>query len=237
MIKNLKAALIILTLPVFFTGRAFAVVLGSEYINSQINKEVTKVLKQQIKGDISVEVKNIPYSEIQVNEGKITFNIENDLNFISPHSIVRVNILVDGEKVKTFGAAINIKVQDYVWVANDYIYKGKAFSSQNLILKKEDISSVALTAARENFNYGERFSTRMFKPGDVIDARYTEIIPDVIKNSLVNVIFQTSNIKVVMDGEALENGKIGDYIKVRNKKYKKDYTGKVISENQILVNI
>lgn len=237
MIKTLKTALITSILLVSFTGKVFAVVISSEYMNEQIKKEVVKQIKKEVKGDITVEVKNIPYKEINIPDGKIKFEVENNSNFVSTNSIARVNIFVDGKNVKSFGAAVNIKVEDYVWVANDYIYRGKAFSSQNMSLKKEDVSYIALTAARNDFDYGDRFSTRMFKPGDIIDTRYTEIIPDVMKNSLVKVIFQSPSIKIVLDGEAMEDGKIGDYIRVRNKAYRKNYTGKVISENQILVNI
>ena len=44
-------------------------------------------------------------------------------------------------------------------------------------------------------------------------------------------------IKLSIEVTALENGVIGDYIKVKSKEYNKIYQGKVINSNQVLIQI
>ena len=42
---------------------------------------------------------------------------------------------------------------------------------------------------------------------------------------------------ITIDGTAMSDGMLGDYINVENKNYKKVYNGKIIGENRVLVNI
>ena len=42
---------------------------------------------------------------------------------------------------------------------------------------------------------------------------------------------------ITIDGTALGDGMVGDYINVENKNYKRVYNGKIIGENKILVKI
>ena len=44
-------------------------------------------------------------------------------------------------------------------------------------------------------------------------------------------------IMITIDGTATMDGMIGDYVNVENRNYKKTYSGKVIGENKVLVNI
>jgi flagella basal body P-ring formation protein FlgA len=55
---------------------------------------------------------------------------------------------------------------------------------------------------------------------------------------MVTVNFKTgSNINVAIDGVALMQGNIGDFIQVKNKRFNKIYTGEVVGINQVLVQI
>jgi flagella basal body P-ring formation protein FlgA len=61
--------------------------------------------------------------------------------------------------------------------------------------------------------------------------------PAVAKNSVVSVIFDTGGINIAIDAEALQNGCIGDTVRIRSDEYKKFYTGKVVDTNKVLVKI
>ena len=62
--------------------------------------------------------------------------------------------------------------------------------------------------------------------------------PDVERNAVVKVIVTSKNsITITTEAVALSEGNIGDTINLQNKKMKKIYTGKIIGENKVLVQI
>ena len=62
--------------------------------------------------------------------------------------------------------------------------------------------------------------------------------PDVARNSIVRIFFVSKGaVMITIDGTAMADGMLGDYINVENKNYKRVYNGKIIGENKILVKI
>lgn len=235
--STLKTVLIAMVLTLITSGHAFASVLSEDFIKEEIKKDLEYQLKNKTKADVEIEVQRLPYNEIKVSEGRVIVETEGNFNYLSTKSVVKVNIFVNGYKERTFGVPVKIKISDYVWVAKEPIKKGKAFSFSNLKLVKKDISSNVKYAAREDFQCTKYLAGKNYRTGEVINKRFIESVPDVTKNSAVSVIFKTDILSLSIDAEAMENGRIGDYIKVKSRKYKRYYTGKVVSPNKVLVKI
>ena len=236
--RNLvKTAVISLALLIINIGKVNAAVLDSHFIIKQIKKDVVEQVSSMVSGKVEVDVTSLPYKTIEVPDGKVDVVTNINLQYFSSLTVARVEILVNGQKVKSFGAPLKLSVYDKVWVAQDVIDRGKSLSNSNLTLEKKELGLMAENAAREDFSPYNCFAKKTFKPGDIIDTRYVEKIPLVMKNSPVSFIFKSSEITITMSAKALDDGKIGDYIRVRNNRYKKDYIGKVISANTVLVNI
>ena len=84
----------------------------------------------------------------------------------------------------------------------------------------------------------EMTSKKIFRTGEVIDKRFINVKPDVVRNTEVRVFFASNdNLMVTIDAVALEDGLIGEWVSVENKNYKKVYKGKIIGENRVLVTI
>ncbi|MDD3149714.1 MAG: flagellar basal body P-ring formation chaperone FlgA, partial [Candidatus Gastranaerophilales bacterium] len=160
-----------------------------------------------------------------------------NLRYFSPNTILRVTVFSNNKYVKSFGVPVSIRISDNVLVAKDFIENGQALSTSNLAVEKKDISLKVDKVLRADFNWSDMITRKQFKAGDIIDKRFIESAPEVVKNSPVSIIFQTANLKISLDAQAMEDGKIGDFIKVKCKKYQKSYRAKVISENTVLVNI
>lgn len=64
------------------------------------------------------------------------------------------------------------------------------------------------------------------------DGSLTEVIQ---KNQKVNILYLNKSIKIQLIGTALESGKVGDYIKVRNISTGKELKGKVIDSQTVLI--
>lgn len=235
--NKFKIAAIFLFLTCFINKPVFSAVLNSSVIADKVKKDVSNQVSTIVKGKIVTDIVNIPYKKIDLPDGKVEVKTSVNLNFFSSYTVSKVNISVNGETVKTFGVPVRIHVFDKVWVAKDIINNGELLSNSNLELEIKDISVLVENATREDFSFDNLKTKRAYKAGDIIDKRYIAKIPNIVRNSIVSIIFQSKNFTMTLSGEALEDGNIGDYIRVRNKQYKKDYIGRIIDVNQILINI
>jgi flagella basal body P-ring formation protein FlgA len=241
--KIFKTAILILVFSAL-SIKAGAAVLDSQFLKEKIKKDVEKQIKTNLqdssntKGNIKVEIINLPYEQIETKEGKngkVEIETKMNLRFFNPITIVKVNILVNGEIYKSFIVQAKINIYDKVWVAKGYIKRGDVLT--NVALEEKDITYLPKTITGKDFNPYKYISGKNYKPEDVIDSNFIENIPAIVKDSPVSVIFKTPSVSITIQAVALDKGIIGDYIKVRSKDYKKEYMGKIISENLVLVNI
>ncbi len=77
----------------------------------------------------------------------------------------------------------------------------------------------------------------MISKNSITERNFNKIKPVIIRDNTISVIFKADKVSITIPAVALNNGCIGDYIKVRSTDYKKHYQGKVIGENLVLVDI
>lgn len=217
-----------------FNPGAYSTVLNSQFISEQVKNSIIENLKDKYEGNIEVNIKSIPYKTVEIPDGKI--EIKTNINSLSTVSIVKAGIYVNNKKVKTFGVRAEITIiKDSVWVARDWIKRGETLTS----LKKEK-QEITLSPAKlpgRNFKPAQYMARRNIKPGEVIELNDIQALPTIVRNSPVSVIFKTPSVSVTIPCTAVTSGKTGDFIKVKSKKFKKNYTGKIIGKNLVLVNI
>ncbi len=155
-------------------------------------------------------------------------------------------------------------VQNKTWVANLLLLQNNnVISAQALSGKYEE--QKAIPVLRESFNNGKiimqqdldvRYVPEYKVPrGTITDAnliigltparlisrdrpiREQELVkPTMIaKGTTVQMLFQTNSIDITTIGEALDDGAIGDFIRVRNNDSKNIVKAKIISNNQVMV--
>jgi flagella basal body P-ring formation protein FlgA len=90
---------------------------------------------------------------------------------------------------------------------------------------------------QEMLNNKQIVTKKWFREGEIIDKRFVRMKPDVERNSEVQAYFKSNGVMIMVNGKALDDGMIGDYISVLNDKYKKTYKARVIGENKVLINI
>ncbi len=221
----------------FSSVRANSAVLTFQYLSEKIKKDILEQLSSSVKGQPVIEINEVQKRTIEVPDGNIKINTSYNDNYFSSHSMIKADIIVDGIKEKTLIFPVNIKIYDNVWVVTEPIDRGKSFSGSNVTVERKDISSYVKYAVRANTDIEGLLARKTFKPGDIIDNRYIESAPAVKKESPVSVVFKSDFVMVTMSAEAMDNGNIGDFIKVKNTRYKKIYIGRVISPNTVLVDI
>lgn len=212
--------------------------VSSAEVKSQISKQLVESYKKITTGDIEVKITATPFAEMQLPDGKITYKIVQGGEKITPRDIKRIDVYVNDSFVRTLNLPAQTAVYKDVLVASDFINREQAITKETTEVKRIDVSykmDYILTDAVLN---KEMSAKKAFQKGELIDKRFVKMRPDVARNGDVRIFFVSNGaVMISIDGKAMADGMSGDYVNVENKNYKKVYTGKVIGENRVLVNI
>jgi flagella basal body P-ring formation protein FlgA len=222
---------------VLICGKVSAAVLSENFLKAEITKSIKSQLDKISDLETTVNIIQMPFKNLKVTDGKIVVKADINIDYFTTRTLAKVDICVNGKSERTFGIPVEITAQNYVWVTTEPIRKGSAFTSNNLKLEKRDISSFMKFAADKNYDFSNHIAQKNFNTGEILDKRFIESKPDVFRNNIVTITFETDYINMTMDAEAMESGRIGDYIKVKSKKYGKYYQGQITDTNQVLVKI
>ena len=211
--------------------------------SAQVQSDISKVLKETYYNgltgyEVDVKVMNVPFSELIIPDGKIYYEVVSPKDRYIPRDVKRVNVYVNGMLVKTLNLPVAIQAYKEVLVAKTDIVRDQAITEENTTLKRVDCANVIEYVLDKESLKKEMTSKKIFRTGEVIDKRFINVKPDVVRNTEVRVFFASNdNLMITIDAVALEDGLIGEWVNVENKNYKKVYKGKIIGENRVLVTI
>ncbi len=210
--------------------------------SSQVKSDVAKLFESQYQklttGDVEVKITGTQFAELQLPEGKISYKISSGGDKIIPRDIKRVDVYVDGVYIRTLNLPAQTSVYKNVLIANDFINREQSITKDCTTVKKMDVSMRMNYVLDEKMLDREMSAKKTFQKGEILDKRFVKLRPDVARNSDVRVFFVSNgSVMVTIDGTAIQDGMVGDYINVENKNYKRVYNGKIIGENRVLVSI
>lgn len=217
---------------------AKATEITASRIELLIKNYVIKHYKDLYKGQVEVTCGRMPGVPFDVPDGKLEIKVNGSLgDAYVQRTIVRIAVYVDGKFQKIVGIPVTLALYENVWIASQPIQRDDAIGAVNVEAARRDISKMAGTAARVTNNLMNTRAKKSFTTGDILDHRFIEKNPVVLRNSLVEIVFRSSTVAITIPGEAMENGQMGDLIRVKSREFKKEYMGKVIAQGTILVNI
>ena len=230
-IRILPYCLIVL-LTFISTASVQAQIISSSKVKVDVARLFENNYKKITDGEVQVKITATPFADLQLPDGKITYKVAAGGDKILPRDVKRVDVYVNGAYVRTLNLPAQTFVYKEVLVASDLINREQVLTKDCTEVKKIDISNRANFVLDGSMLDKEITTRKIFQKGEVIDKRFVKMKPDVARNSDVRVFFM-----ITIDGTAMSDGMLGDYINVENKNYKKIYNGKIIGENKILVNI
>ena len=231
--------ILITALIMMITGMSVnAQTVSSAEIKSQIASQLENIYKKNTNADVEVKITATPFAELQLPDGEVTYKIVQGADKIVPRDIKRVDIYVNNAFVRTLNLPAQTNVYKEVLVAADFINREQAITKETTLVKRIDVSQKIDYVLSDKVLNKEMSAKKAFQKGEIIDKRFVKMKPDVVRNEGVRIFFVSNGaVMVTIDGTAMADGMAGDYINVENRNYKKVYTGKVIGENRVLVNI
>jgi flagella basal body P-ring formation protein FlgA len=233
--KTLNLILIALMITVFGVPKADAAMLSEQQAKKLIEQQLVKIYRNYTDAELSINVVAVPFKDIEVPSGKISAQVSTSADKFMARDLIKVTLYANGKAIKSFNAPTIIKAYKDVLVASDSIAREKTISPRVVVIQRKEISnnfSNVLTADSLN---KEIVAKKYFSEGEVIDKRFVKIKPDVLRNAIVTVVFNTNNLSISLEGKALSDGAIGDNICIMNKNYNRIYKGTVVGENKVLV--
>ena len=217
---------------------AEAQVISSSKVKVDVARLFESNYKKVIDGDVQVKITATPFADLQLPDGKITYKVAGGSDKILPRDVKRVDVYVNGAYVRTLNLPAQTSVYKDVLVAKEQINREQTLTKECTEVKKVDVSNRANYVLDGSMLDKEITTKKIFQKGEIIDKRFVKMKPDVARNSDVRVFFVSNgSVMISIDGTAMSDGMLGDYINVENKNYKKVYNGKIIGENRVLVNI
>ncbi len=236
--KILISGIILLSTNAF--GGAYGAVLDNAKLNKIIYEKVYLQTQNNLKdysNDFKISITGVPRENYSTSGNFIPkVEVVSQNNNFQPNSYKRVFIKDAGNNViKAFPINVQTLVYKNVLVAKNPISYGKEIISADVTIERKEISNCLDNVVTE-YKSG-LVSARNFQKGNVIKTNYLKEKTAVTKNSIVEIIFISKSLRITLQGKALKDGAIGDLIPVRSDKYNKIYTGKVNSQNEIIVRI
>ena len=213
-----------------------ALVLDNDYLQAKITEDLNNKYKKSNPDGVIV-VKNVP--QVSVDLKGSTLMIESTCDFYSQgrNKIAKVVLSEDGRVLRTIAVPVEVVAYDMVLVTTKDIQRGEELNSSNTRYEKRNIENNIGNVIAENYDFSNMTSRKILKAGEIVDKRYLVKQTAVHRSTPVVAIFQSGGIRLSLEVIAMENGGIGDYIKVHSKEYNKVYQGKVISSNKVLIQI
>lgn len=236
--KNLFKAILFLIFLVL-APCSLAATITSEEVEAEVVKQVSASLEKYNFVKYEVAVINVPFAHLDFQGEKISLKVDkNNSEKVCSKYIARVGVYVDGIYQKSVGVPVSIRAYKKVYAAKHNIERDEIITPEKVTLKLVDVANSTRTFLTDNELKKGVSALKVFQTGEVINSRFTKCIPDVERNAVVKVIVTSKNsITITTEAVALSGGNIGDTINLQNKKMKKIFTGKIIGENKVLVQI
>jgi flagella basal body P-ring formation protein FlgA len=229
--------ILLIAAMVFTAGMAQAATISEAAVKAEIKKIVIEQNKRYTDATIEPEIATLPFSSIDVPEGKITYVVQSNFDKFVKRDIKRIAMYVNGKQVRKFVVTVNALAYKDVLVASKNIDREQVLSEGNTVSKRMEVSQNLDYVVTKEMLEKEMVAKKWFRESEIIDKRFLKMVPDVARNSTVQAYFNSNGILISISATALSEGMTGDYIDLENRAYNRKYRGKIIGVNKVLIGI
>lgn len=234
-----------LTLTIGLQGVSKAVTITAEQIKAKVvahvQEKLSGTLSQADQEYLTVSIPQVPAAPFEFPKAEaVQINASSSLGEIySSRGVVKVSLNDQDGHSREIGVPVQLKIQKPVWVVKNTISANAPLQASDLVLQTRDVSHGYQYVIGQERNLRAYVARVNLRPGDVLDARKIVIPPDVTYNSSVRILISNGDgLTLTIPGVAMDSGRVGEVIRVRQSVYKrKYYSAKIIDKNQVLVEI
>jgi len=169
----------------------------------------------------------------------VSFKVAEDfkLTKITPRLTLPIVVLKDGAEVGRGAVYVRVEVFREVVVARRKVLKQQPLSNDDLDIKKLEVSLYPNKYFVDKNLIIGKISTTLIPEGAVLLQWMVKDEPVVGRGTNVKIVIRSEGLLVEAQGEALEDGQLGEIIKVRRRGIKQNIEAEVIGPGQVEVKI
>ncbi|MGP8202016.1 MAG: flagellar basal body P-ring formation chaperone FlgA [Limisphaerales bacterium] len=199
----------------------------------------TTLQKQQVKNQGELELRLArPGPKPLVPDEPLTLKVtEMPSTGLSPSFVVSFELWDGKERVGNWQAAVQAAVWRDVPVARSTLERGQSLKDADVTMERSDV----LTQRDALMNFPTSNDTLELSEGvpagKPILSRYIHARPLVRRGEMVEGVYQEGSLGISLLVEALEDGSLGQTVRVRNPKTRRELNGIVENEKTIRINL
>ncbi len=235
--KSLFAALVA---PMLLSGSLLAETVVSP---AEIQAAVESFVLSQIQNDLDADARAVVDVRWQgtlalQGEGAAQIRVRRaSSRALRGPSVLRVGIDVDGQTQRTMSVTADVRIWRPVLVASHMIRPGEEVGPESYELVERDVTQVRGKYYVDSLMLEGMQTRRTLSMGDVITDQHLQKIPVVKRGDAIQLIARADRMSMSTAGEALQDGGVGDRIRVKNSDSGKVIYGHVLEGGIIQVGI
>jgi len=154
---------------------------------------------------------------------------------LAPRMIVSFRILCGEESQGDFAIQLSCTVMRDVYVSARRIERGEAVSAGDFSIQQRDVLSASVKAVSAATALSEYRTRTIVGDGQVLQWRDVELKPLIRKGQMVEAVASEGTMRISIKAIALEDGREGDVVSVRNLSSNKDIQARILNERTVQV--
>ncbi|HHU51965.1 MAG TPA: flagellar basal body P-ring formation protein FlgA [Firmicutes bacterium] len=185
--------------------------------------------------EFRVEPVRIP-DRISVSPGEIRLTVAEDKEVYAPGPLtLRVIVALNGKEVRTVPVTVRLHIKAHVLVAKRPLGKFETIFSEDLTTELREVRPGEEVARLPE--PGKYRVTRALRQGEVVKRKDLQLVPEVVKGSKVGLTVNSGSLRLSLVGLAVEDGWLGDTIRVKNIDSNQIIMAKVTGAGQVEVSV
>lgn len=208
--------------------------VSPDTVNRAVTEKLRTILASQ-KSDLRVEDVNYRYF-LRLPDGNLDWAIETAPNTATGQQSVPVVVSVNGQVEKKLRVPVTLKMEVKVPVARNTLQRGQGVSPGDLEWQTLSLTRPIPDLVRNDGEVLGLAATRRINPGEPLHASWFEKPMAVERGERVRVVVANSpGLQIEATAVALDKGRIGDIIQLRNPDSQMRYEARVLSPGTVQV--
>ena len=234
--KEVLLVLLVLLVPV---GPAMAQnIVAAEDIAAAVTAFVTQQLQGQLAEGARLEIDTRWQGNVVVANGDPQIRVRRASSRpLRGPTVLRVGIDAGGQTQRTMSVTADIRHLRPVLVASRMLRRGEALMLDLVELVECDITQLRHGYFTDVDALGNMRTRRSVVAGDVLTRNHVEVIPVINRGDEVELVARTNSLAISALGQAMQDGGIGERIRVKNSDSGKVLYGQILDASTIQVGL
>ncbi len=211
-----------------------------QFVDSDLIELMTATLQKEFvktRGELELHLTR-PWEPVSVPDEPLTLKVsELPIAGVCPNFVVTCELWAGRERVGTWQLAVQAAVWRDVPLARSTLTRGQSLRDADVTMERRDILLqrdiyLNFPTTDASLELSENIAVGM-----PILNRSVRVRPTILRGRIVEAVFQDGSLSISLKVETLEDGLLGQTVKVRNPNTKRELYGKVQNEQTVLITL